>query len=281
MQAPKHLLLSCIAAAALFAAGGAACTAQSTPSPSPSPSPAATPAASPSPARYEGPLYPAGDDIYTIDRETTAYYYFQGNTDGSGKAKQELRYARNLWTDNAQIKLRLPSYTVFPLTGNPYSGYGNTELGYWYGIKGDTLDHSLEIRAAFPTATNGVQSLDTQLKGFYNLKWKLGNGLAINYLNEYDQTIIKPPGASWTSYYEGDLTLPYWAFAEGYPGLKLSAFYYYRVLFDSGAAFKDALGVNLAGSMKDVSLTLTDTWGLGGGSKLWLYKFEANLSARF
>ncbi len=240
------------------------------PSPSPSPSPAWTPP----------PLYQMNDDIFTVDRDGTLYYYFQSNTDGTAKVKSEIRYGRNLWNDNAQLRIRIPFITKYPLTGNPYTGLGNIELGYSYNVSSKPFDHSLEIRGSFATAANGVSSNDTQLKGFYNLKWKFAWG-SIAYANEYDQTVIKPPGPgnSWTSYYEGKLTLPEYAFVRVLRGLKTSAFYNYRVLFDSGGVWKGALGGTIFGNMNDVALSITDSWGIG--NRLWRYKFEANATARF
>jgi hypothetical protein len=268
--------------------------AQESPSPSPSPSPetsaspapeasaSPTPASSPSlltspsPAQTEAPFYDIGDEIYAIKRAASGFYYFQGNRDGSAKVKQEVRYSRNLWTDSAQIGIRIPVITRFPVAGNPYSGLGNIELGYSYGVVSPTLDHYLEARVAFATEANGVESNDTQLKGFYNLKWKLkGWSIALN--NEYDQTIIHPPGSSWTSYYEQKISLPEARIAKK---LRLSLFWNARWLFDSGGIVKDALGGTFFGNMGTVAVSLTDSWGLGANG-LWKYKFEALASVKF
>jgi hypothetical protein len=291
----SRFVFSVLAATVLYLTAGAVSDAQTAPestpassavSPSPVPSPAAqnsaSPETSPSPQSSatptESPLYQVNDDIFTIDRDGTLYYYFQGNTDGTAKVKSEIRYGRNLWNDNAQLRIRIPVITKYPLVGNPYSGLGNIELGYSYNVTSKTFDHSLELRGSFATAANNVSSNDTQLKGFYTTKWKW-NGGSIAYTNEYDQSIIIPPGSSYTSYYEGKLTLPEYSF-KALRGLKFSAFYNYRVLFDSGGIFKDALGGTLFGNMNDVALSITDSWGLGGHA-LWKYKFEANATARF
>jgi hypothetical protein len=270
-----------MAAMVLCAAATAFGRAQSTESPAPSPSPA--PSATPYGEGRE-PLYDINNDIYTIDRSATLYYYFQENRDGSAKVKEEFRYTRNLWTDNAQLQIRIPFIGRYPANGaNQYFDLGNIELGYSYNVKGDKFDHSLAVRAAFPTAGKNVESLDTQLKAFYDLKWKF-KGWAISYGNEYDQTVIKPPlpGTSWTSYYEGKLTLPDYAFVNALKGFKISTFYNYRWLFDSGGKFKDALGVTIFGGMNDLALSATDSWGLGGdATALWKYKFEFNATARF
>src|SRR5690242_10455248 len=126
-------------------------------SPSPSPVPSGAPAYGEAEIKSEDvkseeeigqPLYQAADDIYTIDRDATAYYYFQGNRDGSAKVKQEARYSRNLWNDCAQLKVRIPFVTRYPVVGNTYSGLSNIELGYFYGIKSPPFDHSLEFRVA-------------------------------------------------------------------------------------------------------------------------------------
>ena len=260
--------------------------------PAPTPSPTATPTAAPavpaplapSPAatpwekaiNTDGNLYDVDNEIYSTVPDATAYYYFQGNRDGSAKVKQELRLGTTLWNDNAQFRIRLPYITRFPVAGNPYYSIGNIELGYNYSVASKTFDHSLEFRVALPTAQQGVESTDTQLKAFYTTKWKFP-GWALSYANEYDQTVIQPPGSTYTSYYEGKLTLPDYQFAKG---VKVSAFWNYRILTDSGGKFKDALGGTIFGGMNDVALSVTDSWGLGNNA-LWKYKFEANLTAKF
>ena len=299
MKAPTRFFLAILAIAIAFFAvaypaqvRAAAPCGPSTPKPSPSPSagPSGATAAAAQSADVESadvkseleigqPLYQMGNDIYTIDRDGTLYYYFQGNRDGSAKVKREIRYNRNLWNDCAQLKVRIPFVTRYPIVGNTYSGLSNIELGYSYGVKAKPFDHTLEFRVALPTAVNNVDSLDTQLKGFYTIKWKQP-GWALSYTNEYDQTIIQPPGASYTSYYEGLLQLPDYILVPEVPGLKLSAIYNYRVLFDSGGIWKGALGGTLFGSINDVALSVTDTWGVGEHG-LWKYKFEAKAAARF
>jgi hypothetical protein len=246
----------------------------------------ATPA--PAPEATEAPLYPTADDIYTIDHDATLFYYFQGNRDGTAKVKKEARYDRNLWNTCAQIQIRLPFITKYPTSpvlpyspdANPYSGFGNAELRYIYAVTAKTFDHSLVAGIALPTQSNGVDSIDTQLKFFYNVKWKWDGG-AIASTNEYDQTIIRPPGASYTSYYEQELTLPYWSFIDSpsLKGLKLSATYTGRVLFNDGSTYKSAIGYMVNGSIGNVAMFLRNTWGIGANG-VWKYKVEANASAR-
>ena len=170
------------------------------------------PAATPQPTATEtappkGPLYSIAGEIYTIDRDMTAYYYFQSNYGGTAKAKYEYRYGRDLWNDNAQLRIRIPIITKWSQTAPTLSGLGNIELGYSYAVSSKIFDHYLELRVSTPTAANNASSNDTELKGFYNLKWR-SPGFNVSYSNEYDQTIIKPPGSTWTSYYEGKLTFP-------------------------------------------------------------------------
>ena len=260
-------------------------------SPAPSPAPTMPPPdlpaagsadATPTPAP-EGPrFYNMVDDIdepTSINRTATLYYYFQGNTNGTAKVKQEVRYGRNLWNNDAIVRLRIPFITRYPTSGNPFSGLGNIELGYAYNVAASSFDHSLEFRVALPTATNGVESLDTQLKGFYTTKWQWRGGAAI-YVNEYDQSIIVPPGSSWTSYYEGKLTLPNSSFIHPLGGLRIAAIYDFRVLFNSGGAYKNAIGGTLFGNLNDVAISFTDTWGLGS-NPLWKFKPEVNVTAKF
>jgi hypothetical protein len=218
----------------------------------------------------------------------TLFYYFQGNRDGTAKVKKEFRYDRNLWNTCAQVQIRFPFITKYPTgpvipnspNANPYSGFGNMELRYIYAVPEKTFDHTITVGLALPTNANGVESIDTQLKFFYITKWKWDGG-AIASTNEYDQTIIRPPGQSNTSYYEQELALPYWSFVDSpaLKGLKISASYSGRVLFNDGSLYKSALGFIVNGSINDLGLSLRDTWGLGGNG-LWKYKVEANATAR-
>jgi hypothetical protein len=249
------------------------------------PTPSAS--ASPSPEPSEPPLYSMGDEIYTIDHDMTLYYYFQGNRDGSAKVKREFRYDRNLWNTCAQLQIRLPVITRYPIKpstyspdASPFTGFGNAELRYSYNVVGKTFDHSIAVGSAFPTNSNGVESIDTQLKLFYITKWKWKGG-SISYTNEYDQTVIRPPGADYTSYYEGLVNVPSVSFVDSpaWKGLKLSAIYNFRVLFNEGSLFKSAVGPILTGNINDVALSVIDTWGIGPNG-LWKYKVEASAVAR-
>jgi hypothetical protein len=292
-----RFLATSLSCAAFLAALGAVsppkavagCTAAA-PSPAPTAPAAAAPqagsvvaeGASPSPTPFvETPLYSIGDEIYSEDRDGTLYYYFQGNTDGTGKAKYDMRYDRNLWDTCAQAQIRVPIITKYPVAGTPFSGLGNIELGYSYNVASKTFDHSLQARIALPTEDNNVDSYDTQLKFFYDVKWKF-NGLSVAYSNEYDQSITRPPGASYTSYYEGKLTLPGYSFvdAPGWKGLKLSGIYNYRIVFNKGGIFQPAAGFIMSGNINDVALNVVDSWGMGEHA-LWKYKVEATAVARF
>ena len=237
--------------------------------------------ASPAPVESESPTYSMGNEIDTIDRGVTAYYFFRGNYNGSAKAKYELRYDRNLWNPCAQLQVRLPVITRYPVAGNPFSGFGNAELRYSYNVTAPSFDHSLELAAAFPTQTNGVESIDTQLKAFYITKWKW-NGGSIAYVNEYAQSVIRPPGARYSSYYEGKLTLPNYAFVDSLAlkGLRISALYDFRVLFNDGGIVQPAIGGIINGNINDVALNVIDTWGVGEHG-LWKYKVEATAVGRF
>lgn len=249
------------------------------PAPSPSSHSEVGYRANPISENADRPLYQMADQIFTVDRDGTLYYYFQQNRSESAKAKREIRYGRNLWNDCAQLRIRIPLMTRYPLAGDPYAGLGNIELGYSYNVKGVAFDHSVELRIAVPTATNGVQSSDTRLKAFYIAKWRWVGG-GISYANEYDQTIVRPPGSTRVSYYEGKLQLPEYALVAEVAGLRISALYDYRVFVDRGGLVKDAVGGTLFGNINDVALSATDTWGIGLNG-LWKYKFEANATARF
>jgi hypothetical protein len=259
-------------------------------SPAPSASPSAAPdvgsvvsqGAAPSPTPFvEKPLYNIGDEIYTEDRDGTVYYYFQGNPDGTGKAKYDVRYDRNLWNTCAQAQIRIPIITKYPVVGNPSSGLGNIELGYSYNVASTTFDRSLQARIVLPTENNNVDSYDTQLKFFYDIKWKFSD-LSVAYTNEYDQSITRPPGTSYSSYYEGTFALPGYSLVDspGWKGLKLSGIYNYRFVFNRGGIFQPAAGLIMFGNINDVALNLADSWGMGEHA-LWKYKVEATAVARF
>ncbi len=286
--------LSCAGLFALLAAASPAKAIATCISAAPSPAPSASPPPSPelgsvvlegaapsSTPFVETPLYSIGDEVYTEDHDGTLHYYFQSNPDGTGKAKYDMRYDRSLWDTCAQGQIRIPIITKYPVAGNPYSGLGNIELGYSYSVAGETIDHSLQARIALPSEDNNVDSYDTQLKFFYDVKWKF-NGLSVGYSNEYDQSITRPPGASYTSYYEGTLTLPGYSFVDspGWQGLKLSGIYNYRFVFNNGGIFQPAAGLIMFGNVNDVALNLVDSWGMGEHA-LWKYKFEATAVARF
>ena len=282
LNAARHIGLSLLVTTVLVFAVGRM---PASPAPSPAPTlPPADPATAPGAAATpypppEGPIfYNMQEDIdsyYSINRTATAYYYFQRNTNGSSKAKYELRYGRNLWNNNAIIRIRIPYWTQYPTTGKPFSGLGNVELGYSYNVTSKPFDHSVEFRVAFPTTTNHVVSNDTQIKGFYTTKFKYP-GWSIIYVNEYDQSIIVPPGASWTSYYEGKLDIPNYKIL---PGLTAAVVYNFRALFDSKGIYNPAIGGTIFGNINDVAISLVDTWGYGPNA-LWKYKPEVNITTK-
>jgi hypothetical protein len=263
-------------AAVLPIRAAARCNPPASASPAPSPSPSAEP-----------PLYDVDKDIFAVDHDSAGYYSFQSNPDGSAKAKKELRVDQNLWNSCAQLQIRLPLITVYPAENssfvklNPFSGFGNVELRYSYRVDSPTFDHAITIAAALPTAGGGVESLDTELKFLYATKWRWTGG-SIAYANEYDQTVILPPGARYTSYYQGTLTLPNYTFVASptWKGLKISTLYEYRVLFNDGGVVESALGGIINGNVNDVAVNLIDTWGTGAHS-LWKYRVEATAAARF
>jgi hypothetical protein len=224
-------------------------------------------------------MAPDIDNIFDIDRTATFYYQFREYADGSGRAKRELRYSRDLWNDDAVTGIRIPFLTKYPLMGNPYSGLGNIELSYSYNVPGSDFDHSLQARLSLPTAANNVSSNDTQLKGFYTTKWKFKGGSFI-YTNEYDQSIIVPPGSSWTSYYEGLLVGPNTAFNIA-RGIKFAGVYDFRILMDTNGLYKQAAGGQIFGNFNDVAVSVTDTWGGTSVNALWKYQFEFNATAKF
>jgi hypothetical protein len=255
----------------------AGCKRPASASAAPSPSPPAQP-----------PLYDLDKDILSVDRDTALYYSFRSNLDGSAQAEKELRYDRNLWNTCAQLEIRLPFITVYPsernsdsANGNPFSGFGNAELRYSYRVDSSPFSHAIAIGLELPTAGDGVQSIDTELKFLYATKWKW-NGGSIAYTNEYDQTVVRPPGATYTSYYQGTLAAPNYSFVDSpaWKGLKISALYEYRVLFNNGGTVNSAVGAIINGNLNDVAFNAIDTWGTGAHG-LWRYRVEATAAVRF
>ncbi|MBV8491055.1 MAG: hypothetical protein JO199_11055, partial [Candidatus Eremiobacteraeota bacterium] len=113
MPTLRRLTVAAVAFATLLAglalaarAGTPDCRPTPTPSPGASAAPGAALAGEDENPNPRSPLYSMGQDINTIDRSTTLFYYFQSNKDGSAKVKQELRYGRDLWNDCAQLRIR-------------------------------------------------------------------------------------------------------------------------------------------------------------------------------
>jgi len=63
-------------------------------------------------------------------------------------------------------------------------------------------------------------------------------------------------------------------------GLRISALYDFRVLFNDGGIVQPAVGGIINGNINDVALNVIDTWGVGEHG-LWKYKVEATAVARF
>ena len=246
------------------------------------PTPAPAPSSSPSPYQEGRVFYNMGNDINSyqdVNEDGTLYYQFRNYTSGKSRAKYEARYGHNLWNNDAVVRIRIPFYTQYPVSGNPYSGLGNIELGYSYNVPSKDYDHSMEFRISLPTAVNNVNSNDTQIKGFYTSKWKT-SGASWIFNHEYDQSIIVPPGSSWTSYYEGKVTGPNVAMRI-LPWLKWSGIYNFRILFDTNGLYKQAAGGTVFGNLGKVAFSLTDTWGGTSDNSLWKYQFEFNLTSKF
>lgn len=63
-------------------------------------------------------------------------------------------------------------------------------------------------------------------------------------------------------------------------GLRISALYDFRVLFNDGGIVQPAVGGIINGNINDVALNVIDTWGVGEHG-LWKYKVEATAVGRF
>jgi hypothetical protein len=237
---------------------------------------AASGAALASGAPSDPPLFEDGDDIVTAGSSVTAYDDFQTNPGGSAQAKRELRFGQDVGDAGGQLRLRVSELTRYPSGGPAFSGFGNVEIGYASVTQSAAFDRFTELRIALPTVTNGVASNDTQLKAAYGPRWKWAGGAA-SLVNEFDQTIVRPPGSTWTSYDDTKINLPDAGIAQA---VRVSGFYEGRFVFSAGGIYRSAAGATIFGNVKNVALAVLASWGVGGNG-LWRSKLEANATARF
>jgi hypothetical protein len=238
----------------------------------PAPPPAATPTETSAPAQ---PL----NTLFQLEPLAKARYYFQSNTGGRGRAEYRLTLGRNNKRHHNQYNINIPITTGYSSTGPPKTGLGNISLAFTHIDLGEGYSHTEGVELWLPTATNGVRSNDTQLRPLYGLRW-IGrrHNFSFTLDNTFAQSIIVPPGSTWTSYYDFRMA------AVPYAGKgTFAVFYEGRFLFTLGGTYASAIGPNITAKLwPGATLNAYDIWGIGasGQTNLWRYKAQFNLTQR-
>jgi hypothetical protein len=238
----------------------------------PAPAPAATPTAEPEPGQ---PL----NNLFELEPLARVRYYFQSNTGGKGRSEYRLTMGRDDTRHHTQYNINIPLTTSYAATRPPKTGLGNISFLVSHIDLGEGYSHSEGLELRLPTATNGVRSNDTQLRPMYGLRWTgKRKNLSFTLDNTFAQSIIVPPGSTWTSYYDFKMAAaPYagkGAFAVLYEG---------RFLFTLGGTYASAIGPDVVTKLwPGATLTSYDIWGIGasGQTNLWRYKAQLNLVQR-
>jgi hypothetical protein len=267
MPHPKPLLT-------LLCAAMVGCLAHSEPAraDTPAPPPAATPTSESGPAQ---PL----NSLFQLEPLVRARYYFQSNAGGKGRAEYRVTFGRNDKRHHTQYNLNIPITTSYAPTRPPKTGLGNIALSVSHVDLGEGYSHSEGVELWLPTATNGVRSNDTQLRPLYGLRWTgRRNNFSFTLDNTFAQSIIVPPGSTWTSYYDFRMAATphagHGTFAVLYEG---------RFLFTLGGTYASAIGPNVVANLwQGATLNAYDIWGIGasGQTNLWRYKAQFNVVQR-
>jgi len=234
--------------------------------------PTPTPIASSEPAQ---PL----NTLFELQRLAKIRYYFQSNTGGKGRAEYRLTLGRDDKRHHTQYNINIPILTSYAPTRPPKTGLGNISLMISHIDLGEGYSHSAGVELWLPTATNGVRSNDTQLRPLYGLRWTgRRSHFSFTLDNTFAQSIIVPPGSTWTSYYDFRMA------ATPYAGNgTFSVFYEGRFLFTQGGTYASAIGPNVGAKLwPGATLNAYDIWGIGasGQTNLWRYKCLVNVTAK-
>jgi hypothetical protein len=237
--------------------------------------PAPTPSATPTTSEPAQPL----NTLFQLEPLVKARYYFQSNTSGKGKAEYRVTFGRDDRRHHTQFNINIPLVTSYAATRPPKTGLGNISLYVGHVDLGEGYSHTLAGELRLPTVTNGVSSNDTQVRTMYGLRWT-GRHANFSYTldNTFAQSIIVPPGSTWTSYYDFKMA------AAPYAGNgTFAVFYEGRFLFTLGGTYASAIGPNVVAKLwPGATLNAYDIWGIGtsGQTNLWRYKCQFNLTQK-
>jgi hypothetical protein len=230
-------------------------------------------AANPDQSTVESPT----DDAFEVSHTFAARYYFESRLNGAGTAQYRLTFGK-AFSKRRSVKIYLPFVTSFAATRAPKSGLGNIAFVYTDSVKGEAFDHALVGELWLPTVTNGVKSDDTQLRPHYDVRWRWSSG-GLSLENRFAQSVIVPPGSSWTSFYDLRAT-PYVSTARSGA---VALLYEARVNLARGGIFVSAIGPSVSANIgKATTLSAFDIWGIGGNGQanLWRYRVQAQINAK-
>ncbi len=242
------------------------------PTPTPTPTPAPAAAATAIDDAEAGP----GDFLFSLGAAVRPRYYFQSNTGGKGRAQYRITFGTKL-AAGQQLNVNIPLVTSYSAGRAPQSGLGNIGIVFAFPRAGPHSDRTFSAELVLPTVTNNVKSDDTQLRPHYDFRLYSDRG-GLLLQNTFVQSVIVPPGSTWSSYYDLK-ALPY---VDAKTSGSVSLFYEARVNFALGGVYVSALGPSVVGRLgRRFSVSAFDIWGLGANSQnlLWRYKVQALLSA--
>lgn len=236
----------------------------------------ATPPPGATPAAASAPVEPL-NTLFQLEPLAKARYYFQSNTGGKGRAEYRVTFGRDDKRRHMQFNLNIPLVTSYAATRPPKTGLGNITIYVGHVLLGTGYSHTLAGELWLPTVTNGVRSNDTQLRPMYGIRWS-GKRNSFTLDNTFAQSVIVPPGSTWTSYYDFRMA------AAPYAGHgTFAVFYEGRFLFTLGGTYASAIGPNVVTKLwPGATLNAYDIWGIGasGQTNLWRYKTQFNLTQR-
>ncbi len=222
-------------------------------------------------------LETTSDDAFEVSHTFAARYFFESKRNGAGMAQYRLTFGK-AFSKRRSIKIYLPLVTSFAAMRAPKSGLGSIALVYIDGVKGQAFDHALVGELWLPTVTNGVKSDDMQVRPHYDVRWRWNSG-GLSLENRFAQSVIVPPGSSWTSYYDLSATPYVLTPRSGAVALLYEA----RVNFARGGIFVSAIGPSITANIgRATTLSAFDIWGIGGNGQanLWRYRVQAQVSAK-
>jgi len=244
------------------------------------PLPGTTPNATPAPiatASNEDEDATPGDFLFSLGGALRPRYYFQAGSSGKARAQYRITFGTKLGAGQ-QLSVNIPWVTSYSPGRAPQSGLGNVSIMYALPRTGSHSDRTIAAEIVLPTVTNNVKSNDTQLSPHYDFRLYTARG-GVLLQNTFVQSIIVPPGSSWSSYYD----LKAQPYVDTKTSGSVSLFYEGRINLALGGVYVSSLGPSLVARLgRRFTLTAFDIWGLGANSQnlLWRYKVQGLLSAR-